>query len=144
MLSRSDRDRFDAMLERVIDDLPPALRELLEEAPVIVEDQPDAHLLRELGMTPDQAGELCGLHSGIPMTEQSVSDDAELPTTMHLFRRGIIEHAGGWAATPDGDGSGGLQGGEAAIAEEIRITLLHEIGHHFGLDEDDLARLGYD
>lgn len=40
--------------------------------------------------------------------------------------------------------AGGWERGEEAVREEIRVTLLHEIGHHFGLDEDDLADLGYD
>ena len=57
-----------------------------------------------------------------------------------LFRRGIVDLAGGWEARTE---EGCAVGGEVAIREEIRITLLHEIGHHFGLDEDELDRLGY-
>ena len=51
---------------------------------------------------------------------------------IHLFRIGIMAEAGGEQAT------------EEDLRREIRVTLLHEIGHHFGLDEDDLAELGYD
>jgi len=54
----------------------------------------------------------------------------------------VIDEAGGWEPWVDEDGE--TWGGEAQIVEEIRITVLHEIGHHFGLDEDDLTRLGYD
>ena len=64
---------------------------------------------------------------------------------IHIFREGIIACAGGWtpwqASSPDG---GTLEGGgEEVVRDEIRITLLHELGHHFGLDEDDLDELGY-
>ncbi len=141
-LSRREREAFDELFEGILGELPGELHELIEEAPVIIEDQPDEAILRELQMPAESAGELCGLHTGVPLTERSVHSEFELPTTIHLFRRGIIDHAGGWEPWEDEDGR--RWGGPDAVAEEIRITLLHEIGHHFGLDEDDLARLGYD
>ena len=55
-----------------------------------------------------------------------------LPDRMMLFREPIMRLADWWAGQPDGE-----------LGRQIRITLLHEIGHHFGLDEDDLAALGY-
>ena len=126
-----DRDRFDRLLERVLEMLPARLHEMLDQTPLIVEDYPSAELLEELGMDPDTEG-LCGLHPGTPLTERSVLDSHDPPETIHLFREEIVEEAGGWAAGAD------------AIAEEIRITVLHEIGHHFGLEEDDLEALGYE
>lgn len=125
-----EREQFDALLEQVMAQLPKPLDDLIEEAPVIVDDRPSSALLEELGMD-DERELLCGLHSGTPLTERSVSDGHDLPETIHLFREGIVAAAGGWEA------------GEDAIKREIRITLLHEIGHHYGLDEDDLQRLGY-
>ncbi|MHC4414801.1 MAG: metallopeptidase family protein [Planctomycetota bacterium] len=137
----AERARFDALLEDVLASLPPRLHELLEEAPLIVEDRPSPTLLRELGI--DEAQEsLCGLHSGVPVTERSVGESPGLPETIHLFREAIVEEAGGWEPFRDDDGW--WEGGEEAVAREIRITLLHEIGHHFGLEEDDLAELGYE
>ena len=130
-MSPRDRERFDELLERVLDALPPALHELLDQAPLIVEDRPSRELLDELGLDEDE-DLICGLHTGTPITERSVSDAPELPEMIHVFREGVLEHAGGWHA------------GDATIAEEIRITILHEIGHHFGLEEDDLEALGYD
>jgi predicted Zn-dependent protease with MMP-like domain len=126
-----NRERFDRLLERVLASLPQRLHDLLEVAPLIVEDHPDRKLLAELGMDPDLES-LCGLHSGTPLTERSVNHGHDEPETIHLFRKGIIEEAGGWEV------------GEDAIEEEIRITLLHEIGHHFGLEEEDLESLGYE
>ncbi|MCP3904058.1 MAG: metallopeptidase family protein [Planctomycetes bacterium] len=132
-MSPRQRERFDRLLERVIDALPDQLRRLLDEAPVIVEDRPDPALLRDLGMDADD-DDLCGLHSGAPITQRSHSDVPDMPETIHLFRQGIIEEAGGWGG-PDA---------EKSIESEIRVTLLHEVGHHFGLEEDDLEELGYD
>ncbi|HMN96314.1 MAG TPA: metallopeptidase family protein [Phycisphaerales bacterium] len=136
-----ERERFDRLLEEILAAIPPALHELLEEAPVLVDDRPSRALLRELGIDAEQET-LCGLHSGTPLTERSFQQGFDMPETIHLFREGIIEQAGGWDERFDEEGA--PMGGEAAVREEIRITLLHEIGHHFGLDEDDLARLGYE
>ncbi|MCC7388678.1 MAG: metallopeptidase family protein [Phycisphaerales bacterium] len=128
------RDRFDGLLERVLADLPEPILAMLDEVPLIVLDEPTPEILRSLGVPREQwrseAATLCGLHSGWSIVEQSVERSGELPEQIHLFRRGTIRAAGGW-------------GDEEAIAEEIRITVLHEIGHHFGLEEDDLDDLGY-
>ena len=70
------------------------------------------------------------------------ADPPDQEDTIHLFRRGIIEEAGGWEPWLDDEGI--EWGGADRVLEEIRITLLHEIGHHFGLEEDDLTALGYD
>lgn len=135
----AERERFDALFEQVLADLPPSLHELIEQTPVILEDTPDPKLLAELGVERD--GILCGLHTGIPLTERSVEHAFEPPEYIHLYRRGIIDVAGGWRAWVDRDGE--RHGGDDAIREQIRITLLHEIGHHFGMDEDDLEAYGY-
>jgi len=142
-LGEAERDRFDGLMEEALEALPEGVRELLEEVPVIVEDEPEGWLLEELARSwgeDDTAGfreglceELCGLHTGTMITERSVQHGVELPEEIRVFRRGVIAQAGGW----DGER------GEDGVYEEIWVTLLHEIGHHFGLDEDDLERLGY-
>ncbi len=131
---------FDAMLEQVLALLPPRLHELLEEAPLVVEDRPSAQVLREFGLGHDDRS-LCGLYTGVPLTERSVSGPAAPPESVQIFREGIVMQAGGWEPTQSDTGQ--RYGGDEAVANEIRITLLHEIGHHFGLDEDDLTALGY-
>ncbi|TVQ56990.1 MAG: metallopeptidase family protein [Phycisphaerales bacterium] len=141
-MKAAERERFDALLGDVLHELPQRLHVLLEESPVIVEDYPSRELLEELGMDPKtERSSLCGLHSGTPLTERSFQHNADMPETIHLFREGILSQAGGWEAWEDEDGT--LWGGEDNVREEIRITLLHEIGHHFGLEEDDLEELGY-
>ncbi len=131
-MTDAERERFDGLLEEAIEALPEGLRVLLEETPVIVEDYPSEAVLREMGAV--RRDELCGLHSGIALTERSVEHSGVLPEDIHLYREGIIAMGGGWAN----------DGVEDAVYEEIWVTLLHEMGHHFGLDEDDLTALGYD
>ncbi len=129
-MKESARRTFDEIVEAVIDGLPAALRRLIDEVPIIVLDEPTEEMLTEMGIPPDAAGELCGLHTGIAFTERSIERTGEMPADIHLFRRGIVEEAGGWEDLE-------------ALREEIEVTLLHEIGHHFGLDEEELERLGY-
>lgn len=140
-LSEQERERFDQLLEVVLSRLPPHILSILDEVPLIVLDRPTPELLRGMELQPGEILDpdlICGLHSGIPNTDQSVQHSGELPSQIHLFRSGIIASAGGWyPEEPDEED-------DAAVLEEIRITLLHEIGHQFGLDEDDLADLGYD
>lgn len=136
-MKEGERERFDGLLEEVIEGLPKGLSSLIEEVPVIVLDRPTAEILRSLGMDPGdekEAGSLCGLHTGTAYTEKSVEHSGELPSDIHLFREGIVDLAGGWDQEDADDW----------VAEEIRITLLHEIGHQFGLDEEDLEGLGYE
>ncbi len=134
-MTRKEQQRFDALVEDAIESLPGKFRRYIDEVPVVVLDEPTPDILRDLGIDPaDQTAldEMCGLHTGIAMTERSVAD-SDVPTVIHLFRRGIVALAGGW----DSDNA------DDEIYEEVRTTLLHEIGHHFGLDEDDLDQLGY-
>ena len=143
---RDDERRvFDELLEEAMGELPERIAAALEEVPVVVDDLMERDLAKTLATehevdTGDAEAldrfrrDLCGLHSGIPLTEASVEQSGVMPTDIRLFREPIVELAGGWR----GDGV------EDEIYGEIWITLLHEIGHHFGLDEDDLAELGYE
>lgn len=149
-MRRAERTRFDEILDEVVSSLPEAVLELFEEKPLVVEDRPAPGILRELGIPPEAADEICGLHSG-PMGERRAVDvnpdssPAGEIGVIHVFREGIVACAGGWEpwADVDEDGAAISGGGEEVIRDEIRITILHEVGHHFGLDEDDLERLGY-
>ncbi len=135
-MSPGERERFDRLVERVIGGLPAAIRRAIESVPIVVIDRPTPELLEgmddpELTEDPDS---LCGLHSGHAITERSIEQSGEVPNQIHLFRIGIVALAGGWDQ-PDAD---------EAVGEEIRVTILHELGHEMGLDEDDLYDLGYD
>ena len=137
-MTRSERERFDRLFEEVLDALPSGIHKLIEEVPIVLEDRPSRQLLRELGIEDDDEI-LCGVHTGVPLTDRSV-ERPDASDVVQIFREGVIDMAGGWEEDEDDEGP---FGGVERIREEIRITILHELGHHFGLDEDDLDRLGY-
>ena len=136
-----ERERFDALVSKEVELLPFAIQLLLQETPLLVEDFPAQEILREFGIDDAHADQICGLHSGVGLTERSVEDPPDMPETITIYRSGIIALAGGWTEGADEDGK--PCGGEEMIAKEIRITILHEVGHHYGLDEDDLDKLGF-
>ncbi len=127
----STRNRFDRQLERVLAEMPPAVHRLLEQVPLHVEDYPPPELLKEKGI--DEPDELCGLFTGVALTERSVEDSGRLPDVVTIYRLGIL------AAARDNEGR--LQA--SRLREEIRITILHELAHFHGLDEEQLEELGY-
>jgi len=127
----STRDRFDRQLERVLAELPPAVRRLLEQVPLHVEDHPPREVLEEKGI--DEPDELCGLFTGVALTERSVEDSGRLPDVVTIYRLGIL------AAARDEDGRVRAR----RLREEIRITIFHELAHFHGLDEEQLEELGY-
>lgn len=137
MLSQSLRDIFDDILEAQIEALPDDAAAVVEASGVIAEDEPGPEVLADLGMTAEEGQDLCGMHFGVAFTERSVEDTGELPSQIMLFRGPIIRLSGyEWR--------GGREINRDELIEQIHITLLHEIGHEFGLDEDDLTELGYD
>lgn len=127
MHARHCNNTFDELLEKHIANLPDWVAVQLEEIPVIVDDEPDDATLAMLGLS-RRTSELCGLHTGIPITQRSVEHAWRLPDHIQLFRGPIKRVA---------------KSSRTSLSEQIRITLLHEIGHHFGLDEDQLTELGY-
>ena len=125
------RERFDRVVDEVLAGMPPLVHEVLQRVPLYVEDYPSPEVMQELGL--EYRDELCGLHEGIPITKKSIEDPCRLPDTVTLYRVGILAQAM--------DEKGRIRKGR--LREEIRITLLHELGHQHGLDEDQLRELGY-
>ncbi|MEM9345325.1 MAG: metallopeptidase family protein [Planctomycetota bacterium] len=137
MLPQALRDIFDDILEAQIEALPPDAAVVVAESGVIAEDEPNDSVLESMGMTREEGRDLCGMHFGVPETERSVQDTGELPSQIMLFRGPIIRLSGYRVV-------GGVEHNRDELSGQIHITLLHEIGHQFGLDEDDLTELGYD
>jgi predicted Zn-dependent protease with MMP-like domain len=109
-----DAAGFERVALAAIASLPAPIRAALVNVAVSVEEEhPD---------DPD----LYGLYEGIPVTD-AFDGAGELPATVRIFRRPLSEDF------PDA----------AELAEEIRVTVLHELAHHFGIDEDRLDELGY-
>ena len=108
------RREFEAHVHRAIASLPAEVRASLENVAVTVEDE-----------HPDEP-DLYGLYEGVPATE-AADWAGQLPARIRIFSVPLAEDF------PDGD----------ELVEEIRITVLHELAHHFGIDEDRLDELGY-
>ena len=130
-MNTHDRDHFDRLLEDVLEELPPLVHELIEKVPLHVEDYPSQQVLETTGVHDRRC--LCGLYTGVPLTERSVMQSGMLPDVVTIYREGILSAAMG----PDG------RIATAELRRQIRITILHELAHHHGLDEDELRRLGY-
>ena len=111
---------------RVVDRLPKEFRQQLRNVEFIVEDRPSKELLRAEGLDPDQ-DTLYGIYEGVPLPERSALDPPLLPDKITLFAEPLLQDF----ADPD------------ELREEIRLTVLHEIAHYFGMDEDEIEELGY-
>ena len=130
-MSPQERKHFDRLLEQVLADLPEQVTSLMDEVPVIVEDHPSRTLMRELGI--EHRDELCGLFRGVAVTEPELEHGRAHSDQVLLFREGIFAEAA--------DERGRIT--DDQLRRQIRITILHEYGHHFGLDEELLRELGY-
>jgi predicted Zn-dependent protease with MMP-like domain len=130
-----DLKTFRRIVANAIDTLPKQFRDALENLEIVVEEWPTEEELawfadRE-GLDPDdEEGDLLlGLYQGTPLPERHESRDMGfLPDRITLYRKAIEEFC---------------EGDEKAMAEEIRVTLLHEIGHYFGIEDERLEELGY-
>jgi predicted Zn-dependent protease with MMP-like domain len=111
---------------RVVDRLPKEFRQQLRNVEFIVKDRPSKELLRAEGLDPDQ-DTLYGIYEGVPLPERSALDPPLLPDNITLFAEPLLQDF----ADPD------------ELREEIRLTVLHEIAHYFGMDENEIEELGY-
>lgn len=118
------RRAFEDLVERALQSLPEQFQEQLGEIAIIVEDWPSREMLVELGMDPDEET-LFGLFEGDPLTAPDRDYSGRLPSRIYVFQ-GPIEEV---CDTVDD------------IAEEVRLTVLHEVGHFFGLTEEQVEHL---
>lgn len=125
------RRRFDEQLDSVLERMPPLIHELIEKVPLHVEDYPSDDVMDRLDV--ECIDDLCGLYTGIPIGEKSVSHSGTLPDVVTIYREGIL------SASADREGRINVK----RLREQIRITVLHELAHHHGLSEEELNRLGY-
>jgi predicted Zn-dependent protease with MMP-like domain len=121
---RARKIRFERLVIRVMRRLPQNIRSMLNNVEIVIEDEPTEDQ-REPG---DNADELFGLYEGTPLTERGGGYSMALPDKITIFRR-PIERA---CATPE------------EMADEVRVTVIHELAHHFGIEEDRIAELGWE
>ncbi|MDR5710139.1 MAG: metallopeptidase family protein [Armatimonadota bacterium] len=118
------RKRFERLVEEILRTLPPEFRRALENVHVVVEDEPTPEQLASVGLGPGDL--LFGLYEGTPLPGRGLEPPL-LPDRITVFLRPLLK----------------VCETEEELREEIRRTVLHELAHHFGLEEDRLEELGY-
>ncbi len=111
---------------RLVDGLPRRFREQLRNVEFVVEERPSRELLLEEDLDPEE-DTIYGLYQGIPLPERSSLDPPLLPDKITIFAEPLLEDF------PDLN----------ELREELRLTVLHEIAHYFGMDEEEIDKLGY-
>jgi predicted Zn-dependent protease with MMP-like domain len=117
--------RFAELVEQAMAELPDPFAGVMEEVRVEIEDRPSPKLLQQLEMDEDEL--LLGLYHGRSLLERSVEDSGRMPDVITIFQDDVEE----------------VSDSEADLVREVRTTVLHEIGHFFGMNEADLDNLGY-
>lgn len=121
---RLDEDEFDDLVRQAMDSLPEEFLQYMENISVEVRPLPSPK--QELKRK-NRRSLLLGLYVGVPLTNKSVSAPLDWPEHIYIFQRNI-------EAVCDS---------REEVIEQVRKTVLHEIGHHFGMDEKDLRKWGY-
>jgi predicted Zn-dependent protease with MMP-like domain len=110
-----DPDRFDELVSDALDLIPPELAAAIDNVVVLVEDRND------------EEPELLGLYEGVALTERDSNYAGSLPDTITIYRDALLE----------------MCGSDDEVVDEVRITVIHENAHHFGIDDDRLHDLGW-
>ena len=110
------RERFEELVGDALDEVPEELAALVDNVVVLVEDEP-----------PADDPELLGYYDGTPLTERGATYAGMMPDRILIFRNPTLR----------------MCGSDEEVVEEVRITVVHEIAHHFGIDDDRLHELGY-
>jgi predicted Zn-dependent protease with MMP-like domain len=122
---RIGKTELERDLEEVIRDLPERITAALRDVPIVIEDLPPRDMLSDgEHLAPD----ILGLFVGTSLSEASVFQPAPTPNVVYLFKRNLER----------------VSSSREELLDEARVTLVHEIGHYLGLDEDDLLERGLD
>jgi predicted Zn-dependent protease with MMP-like domain len=119
------RDQFESLVNEAVKELPQEFRDRLGNVAIVIEDYPSEELLERMEIPEDET--LFGLYEGVPLTERGHFNEPLYPDRILIFQGPIEDEC----ETPE------------QIREEVRITLLHEIAHFFGFDDDELEERGY-
>lgn len=118
-------DAFTELVQAALADVPQPFADHLRDVVIEVQPMPDRRDCEEVGI--DDPHELLGLYHGTPLTERGVEFAETLPDRITIYQRNIER----------------VCTSREEMIQEVRKTVLHEIGHYFGLDEDELEALGY-
>jgi len=117
-------DEMEAIARRALDSLPEPFASHLRDVVLLIEDFADEGTLKAMEI--EEPFDLTGIYEGIPIIERSVEHSGTMPDRIRLFRRPILDE---WA---DGDDT---------LERLVAHVLVHEVGHHFGLSDDDMHAL---
>ncbi len=122
-------EEFRKIVSEAIDRLPEDFKAYLENVEIVVEDEPDSEQMQQIGEKYHGGKKiiLLGLYEGVPINKKSVFSIPTLPARIVLFRKTIKDYCSN----------------RKEMIEQIYRTLLHEIGHHFGLSDKRLRELGF-
>jgi predicted Zn-dependent protease with MMP-like domain len=110
-----DSQRFDELVSDALDLIPPQLAAVMDNVVVLVADRND------------EEDDLLGLYEGVALTERDSHYAGSLPDTITIYRDALLD----------------VCDDEDEVVEEVKITVVHEIAHHFGIDDDRLHELGW-
>jgi predicted Zn-dependent protease with MMP-like domain len=120
-----NRERFETLVAQAVETLPEEFKDRLENVDVVVEDLPSRSQLRENHV--GRGFSLLGLYEGVPLTERNTNYGLVPPDKITIFQKTIEDACRG--------------GDEMEIKEQIRQTVIHEIAHHFGIDDERLREI---
>ena len=120
-----ERKAFETLVHQALQELPQLFKDKLKNVAIIVEDYPSDELLDRMEVPEDET--LFGLYEGVPLTQRGYFDAPLNPDRVSIFQ-GPIEEA---CNSPE------------EIKEEVRISVMHELAHFFGFDDDELEEAGY-
>ena len=118
---RMSRAEFERVVAKALDDIPERFAALLENIVVVVEDEPSDEDLIEVGLDPETET-LFGLYQGVNLLDRGGSYGNVLPDRIVVYRLPLLEECQD----------------RAELVREIQDTVIHEVGHYFGMDEEDL------
>lgn len=118
------RERFKGLVAEAIDTIPKRFAREVRNVAIVVEDRPSSELLAEMEVEPQDV--LLGLYQGVPLTERHWGHGNALPDRITLFQREIEEEC---------------DGNENEIVVAIGETLIHELGHYFGMSEEEIMEI---
>ncbi len=116
---------FADLVQRALEDIPEPLIAFMRDVTIDIEPTPDGRVCERAGVGDPR--HLLGFYQGTPLTHRSVEHLARLPDRITIYQFNIER----------------LCRSHKQIIQQVRKTVFHEVGHHFGLDEEDLAELGY-
>jgi predicted Zn-dependent protease with MMP-like domain len=110
-------ERFDQLVDDALDRIPESLATLVENLVVLVEEEPP----------PEEPSDLLGLYDGVALTERDSRYAGALPDRIFIYRGPLLDYCDS----------------EEQLVDEVRITVVHEVAHHFGIDDERLHELGW-